>query len=329
MTSAITTWLSRAMMGLQILCVCGFLSLARADEPTIAREQQPEGTWLTIAARDGDKFAIYSVTVKDDHRRLVTTDDKPLMDPTWSPDGRKIAFVSFREGNGQIYVHDLESKTTTNITRTKQFERNPVWSPNSERILFTSNRDGNQDIFVMNADGTNPANLTKNPGYDSDPTWSHDGKQIAFASMRDDRPFRLFVMNADGSEQKLLSDIDLNGWVYPSWSPDGKWIVCGKLTDIQTVDLLLFDVEHGTHSMIAEDVGCNSYAAWSPDGRYVAYAHFDLTPPAYSPGQEVDSDLIDGDLMMYDCDKKLSVTLLRRELPTWGPRPTWEPQSKK
>jgi Tol biopolymer transport system component len=179
---------------------------------------------------------------------------------------------------------------------------------------------------MMNADGTNQVNLTNNPGYDADPTWSPNGQRIAFASWRDDIYFRLFVMNADGSEQQQFHERKLGGWLFPDWSPDGKWIVVGTRPDRQKTDvnLLLFNVEKKTYQDLCNDPGCNSFARWSPDGRYVAFAHFAAPPPDYHPNDPLDR-MLTGDLMIFDGDTNSITMLAKGAVPGWGPRPSWKP----
>jgi hypothetical protein len=91
-------------------------------------------------------------------------------DPNWSPDN-KIAFVSDRDGNWEIYSMDLNGANQTRLTNDPATDLNPEWSPNSDKIAFTSYRDGNAEIYTMNADGSAPTRLTNDPGYDSYPDW--------------------------------------------------------------------------------------------------------------------------------------------------------------
>ena len=164
--------------------------------------------------------------------------DSPGMDmqPDWSPDGSKIAFVSIRSGTNEIYIMDADGSNQTRITAptpphdpqrsTYWAQREtPVWSPDGSKIVFTSVRDGNQaDIYVMDADGSNEVRITTNPGSDSNPTWSPDGSKIAFESDRD-QITAIYVMDADGSNETLLIHIPAPSvrvnrpLCCPAWSP--------------------------------------------------------------------------------------------------------------
>jgi dipeptidyl aminopeptidase/acylaminoacyl peptidase len=154
-------------------------------------------------------------------------------DPAWSSDGRKIAFESRRDGNNEIYTMNANGSATKRLTFNSVFDGDPAWSPDGKQIAFSSDRDGNREIYVMNADGSNQRRLTHtdgtisdiNPtGLDADPAWAPDGKKIAFESNRDGGNYEIYVMGADGSDQRNLSD-NAAFDALPAWAPDGRDIV--------------------------------------------------------------------------------------------------------
>lgn len=134
--------------------------------------------------------------------------------PSWSPDGEKIAFMSVRDGNGEIYVVNAEG-FEVNLTNHPAEDWNPAWSPDGQKILFMSDRDGNREIYAMNADGSEPVNLTNHPANEGDPAWSPDSTKIVFISDRDGNA-EIYVMNADGSNLQRLTD-DPADDIHPQW----------------------------------------------------------------------------------------------------------------
>jgi len=138
-----------------------------------------------------------------------------------APQKAQIAFCSERDGNGEIYVMDIDGKNQRNITNNPAKDDYPSWSPNGQRIAFTSNRDGNGEIYVMDPDGKNQRNLTNNPLGDGGPSWSPDGQRIAFTSNRDGNS-EIYVMDADGNNQTRLTNNpaeDLNpDWFDPAFA---------------------------------------------------------------------------------------------------------------
>jgi len=131
--------------------------------------------------------------------------------PSWSPDGTKIA-----TGGGEIYVTNTDGTGQTNLTNNAAEDGVPHWSPDGSKIVFNSFRDGNFEIYVMNAgDGSGLTRLTNNGAQDGEPSWSPDGSKIAFESNRDGN-FEIYVMNADGTNQTRLTNNGAQDILYPA-----------------------------------------------------------------------------------------------------------------
>ena len=113
---------------------------------------------------------------------LIRSAPTPLdvQTPAWSPDGRKLAFVSRRDGNSEIYVINADGSGQENLTQHPARDSHPSWSPDGRKLAFVSRRDGNSDIYVMNADGSGLRNVTRAPSNDLRPAWSPNGRAIAF-----------------------------------------------------------------------------------------------------------------------------------------------------
>jgi dipeptidyl aminopeptidase/acylaminoacyl peptidase len=127
-------------------------------------------------------------------------------DPTWSPDGLQVAFVSDRDGNREIYAANADGSSPRRLTDNPATDQFPAWSPDGSKIAFGTDRDGNEEIYVMSAsDGSGQTNLTANPATDRYPAWSPDGAKIAFRSSRA-HGFDIFLMNGDGSDVTQLTD---------------------------------------------------------------------------------------------------------------------------
>jgi Tol biopolymer transport system component len=132
--------------------------------------------------------------------------------PAWSPDGRKIAFRSARDGNGEVYIVNADGSGLRRLTRNRASDGDPVWSPNGKKIYFVRFARGKSDIYLMNADGSGQRNLSHNPapprdGRDNSPVVSPDGRKITFVSQRDGST-QIYVMNADGSGLRRLTHTD-------------------------------------------------------------------------------------------------------------------------
>ena len=189
----------------------------------------------------------------------------------WSADGQKIAFVSNRDGNAEIYVMNATGAGQTRLTSNATYEDQPAWSPDGLKVAFRSTRDGNSEIYVMNADGSGQTRLTTNGAMDSDPEWSPYGQKIAFQSDRDGNS-EIYVMNANGSGQSRTT---INGAFdsSASWSPDGSKIAFytdrhgpGTNDEVYTMN------SDGTNQLNRSNAAGNDrHPAWSPDGTKLAF----------------------------------------------------------
>lgn len=144
------------------------------------------------------------------------------VDPTWSPDGRQIAFVCVDhqfEGQTDICIINSDGSQLTNLTDNSASETDITWSPDGQQLAFSSvePRDLRGGIYVMDADGSNRMQLTYYSASDRNPVWSPDGKRIAFVSERDGNK-EIYLMNADGSDQRRLTNNKVED-SYPAWSP--------------------------------------------------------------------------------------------------------------
>ena len=153
----------------------------------------------------------------------LTFDDAFDSSPAWSPDGRRIAFESERDGNDEIYVMNADGSGVARLTVNDAIDGSPAWSPDGQRIAFDSLRDDNFEVYLMNADGSGVTRLTNNDARDWHPVWSPDGRRIAFESNRDGNA-EIYLMNPDGSGVVRLTYNGAADWVSPAWSPDGRRI---------------------------------------------------------------------------------------------------------
>ena len=199
--------------------LCAVLLVGGASGPAGSPPVATAQPGLRIAFerdRDGN-YDVYTMFNDGSNQERLT--DGPWFDgePSWSPDGSRIAFVTNRSNDEffdkEIYVMGADGSAPANITNNPADDDAPAWSPNGSRIAFSSDRDGDREIYVMDADGRDAVRLTDDPAADDAPAWAPDGLLIAFASDRNGA-FRIYLMNDDGSEQRPLTS---EGGEHPSW----------------------------------------------------------------------------------------------------------------
>jgi TolB protein len=177
--------------------------------------------WDILQGTDG-KLQINTVNADGTDNKVLIPHKAFEESPRWSPDSKRIAWVSTRHGNQEIYTVDASGKDEKRLTNEIAFDNNPCWSPDGKRIAFASSRTGNFEIHVMDTEGGHVKRLTDNPALDYWPAWSPDGKRIAFTSNRDGN-YEIYLMNADGSGVRNLTRHPRQD-NFAAWSPDGKKI---------------------------------------------------------------------------------------------------------
>ncbi len=230
----------------------------------------PAGRIAFNSERDGN-IDIYVIEPDGRDEVRLTDHSEADFEPAWSLDGQYIAFTSDRDGNSEIYVMRADGSQQTRVTDHERLDMGPDWSPDGSRIVFYSSRDaGNSfglDIYVMHVDGSQVTRLTTDSALDFDPVWSPQGQQIAFVSDRINRQFRIYIMNADGSNQMPLTNFPAEA---PTWSPDGQRIAFASNRD-GNWEIYVMRADGSNVTRLTRDAARDTDPTWSPDGRYIAF----------------------------------------------------------
>lgn len=209
------------------------------------------------------------------HKEKLTSEPPAMkIEPTWSPDGTRLAFRTL-VGN-DIYVFDLGTGTATNLTADiEEFAMYPAWSPDGAMLAFTlvSTSTGAIDLYTILADGSELTRLTNTGDSDEEmPAWSPDGQKIAFRSRDLGFVSDIAVVNADGSERTNITN-DAAYDSSPAWSPDGEEIAfsSGRVRGDQKTDIFIMKADGSDVRRVSESPLAADGPEWSPDGRYLLY----------------------------------------------------------
>lgn len=191
--------------------------------------------------------------------------------PAWSPDGKTIAFSSWRSTYQDIYLmFPYGGSPLQNPTKGTAANQNylPAWSPDGSRLAFTSSRDGNAEIYIMNRDGSGLRRLTNHPAIDVSPTWSPAGTHIAFASDRTGTP-QIYIVNIDGTGlQRITYESHADR---PTWSPAPLNEIAYSSRSGGGNIIKVFDFATRSTRAATDAIGNNESPSFSPNGRHIAF----------------------------------------------------------
>lgn len=189
--------------------------------------------------------------------------------PSWSPNGKRIAFVSDREGDDRLYVVNANGGEPRVLAEDAVAEFAPQWSPDGKSIAFISDRDGNWELYVMQADGGHVRRLTRSPRDDHSPRWSPDGSRIVFVREGVElASSELYSATPAGKLTRLTRN--RVGDHSPAWSPDGRRIAFahGGLLEAQIV---VMDVSNGDFIRATKNALDSAVPDWAPGGTELAF----------------------------------------------------------
>ena len=274
---------------------------------------------VTFATKRFGGVQLMTVGIDGSNPVQLTDEADDASQPSWSPDGSKIAYVAGPPPQGKIKIANADGKNARFLLNEGAPQGEPIWSPDGKQLLFTmfEPRNGCSNIFVANADGTGVRNLTDANKSCGDPAWSPDGSRIAYVSIVGGTT-HLWVMNADGSGQSDVLSRGLAIAVYPTWTPDGKCVNFGGPDENGKLQVRQVHPDGTGEMIITPGPRQHSYPSWSPDERYLAYVG--------DPGSEA------GDLCIYDAitgehrSVLFGIVLVQVHR---AARPAWVPQHPK
>ncbi|MFZ1446129.1 MAG: Tol-Pal system beta propeller repeat protein TolB [Candidatus Dechloromonas phosphoritropha] len=225
-------------------------------------------TRIAYVVKSGTKFRLQIADADGQGAATALTSNEPIISPVWSPDGSRLAYVSFEKKKPVIYVHSLASGQRQVVANFKGSNSAPAWSPDGRRLAVVLSKDGNSQIYSVNPDGTGVQRLTQSTGIDTEPRYSPDGGSIYFTSDRGGSP-QIYRMSAKGGDvQRISFEGSYN--VSPRPSPDGKSLAFISRRDgrfqLAVMDLASKQVQ------VLTDSNKDESPSFAPNSRMILFA---------------------------------------------------------
>ncbi|MDP5009405.1 MAG: Tol-Pal system beta propeller repeat protein TolB [Glaciimonas sp.] len=225
-------------------------------------------TRIAYVTKAGREYRLEIADADGQGTQIALRSNEPIISPAWSPDGTKVAYVSFEAKKPVVYVQNLVTKQRTIVANYKGSNSAPSWSPDGSKIAIALARDSLTQVYMVNADGTGLRRLSNSSGIDTEPQFSADGQSIYFTSDRSGGP-QIYKMGVGGGEAKRVT-FGGNYNISPRISPNGKTLayISRRNGDFQ---LYAMDLSNNQELRLS-DSSKDESPSFSPNSQYIMYS---------------------------------------------------------
>lgn len=222
-----------------------------------------------VSTQTGSK-ELWAMNFDGSSPRQLTKSGSVSVSPSWSPNGKILAFTSYRDAFPWIYTMEVDRLVQRPFINQKGLNIGARWAPKSNKLAVTLSKDGNSELYSVNADGGGLRRLTYNWGIDVSPAWSPDETRIVFVSDRSGSP-HLYMMNATGEGEPKRLTYSGTFISSPAWSPKGDWIAFAARVPRMGFQIFLISPDGLQLRQLTSLTADNESPSWSPDGRFIAF----------------------------------------------------------
>lgn len=224
--------------------------------------------YITATRGQTPSYALMIADSDGYNPQTVLRSKQPIMSPSWSSDGRRLAYVSFEKRRSEVFVQDVLSGAREAVASYPGINSAPSWSPDGRYLALTLSHGSNPDVYVMSLSTKLMTRLTDNPAIDTEPTWSPDGNTVYFTSDRGGKPQIYRVSASGGTASRVTFDGDYNA--RPELSPDGKKLAMVHRTN-KGFTIAVLDMQTNQVKVLS-DGGQDESPSFAPNGSMILFA---------------------------------------------------------
>jgi len=278
--------------------------IADAIHQKLTGEQGVNATRIAYVTKSANRYALRITDADGEGGHVALASPQPIISPAWSPDGRKLAYVSFESGKAVVMVQDVLSGERRALANFKGSNSAPAWSPDGRRVAVTLSRDGPAQLYLLDVEGEGLRRLTTSSAIDTEACFSPDGQTVFFVSDRGGGPQVYRMPAAGGAAERVTFSGSYN--ISPAISPDGRWLAyINRGTGFR---VMVMPLDGSVPPLSVTDTNDDESPSFAPNGRLLIYA-------TRSGGRDV--------LMTTTLDGKIRTRLLSSGIdvrePAWGP----------
>jgi TolB protein len=223
---------------------------------------------VSVKTAAGREYRLEIADTDGYNAQTVLRSKQPIMSPSWSPDARHLAYVSFENHRPEVFVHSVFEATRESVAAYDGINGAPVWSPDGRSLALTLSRNGNPDIYILELASRRLRQVTRNSAIDTEPAWMPDGRELIFTSARSGGP-QLYRTSLDGGEPRRLT-FEGSYNAAPTVSPDGRSVAMVHLHQGQ-YQIAVLDLKSGLLRILT-DGQLDESPTFAPNGSMLLYA---------------------------------------------------------